>query len=77
MIQDNDNLPFGNNINNKGKSSAGIIFADKNCLNVDTDAHSLREIFISSQIHNTSILLLVETNTHSEKKELTTTFGRK
>ena len=70
MIQDDDNLPFGNNINNKGKSSAGIIFADKNCLNVDTDAHSLREIFISSQIHNTSILLLAETNTHSEKKGL-------
>ena len=68
MIQDDDNLPFGNNINNKGKSSAGIIFADKNCLNVDTDAHSLREIFISSQIHNTSILLLAETNTHPEKR---------
>lgn len=64
MIQDDDTLNFGNNINNKDKSSTRIIFTNTNGLNVDTDAHSLCEIILNSQIHNASIILLAETNTH-------------
>ena len=68
MIQDNDNFRFGDKNNNKQKSSTRIIFANANGLNVDTDAHSLRNIRINSQIHNASILLLVENNTHWKDK---------
>ena len=68
MIQDDDNFRFGDKTNNKDKSSTRIIFANTNGLNVDTDAHSLRKIRISSQIHNASILLLLENNTHWKEK---------
>ena len=69
MIQGNDdNLPFGININDKDKSSTRIIFAHTNGLNAGTDAHSLYEIVISSQIYNASVLLLAETNTHWKNK---------
>ena len=68
MIQDNDNFRFEDKNTNKQKSSTRIIFANANGLNVDTDAHSLRNIRINSQIHNTSILLLVKNNTHWKDK---------
>ena len=68
IIQDNDNIPFGNNINNKDKFPTRIIFSNTNGLNFDTDSHSLHELLISSQKYNTYILLLVETNTHWKNK---------
>ena len=77
MIQDDDNLLFGKNINNNDKSSTRIIFDNANGLNVDTDAHSLHERLISIQIHNASIFLLAETNTYWKKTNaLMITFRR-
>ena len=68
IIQDNDKISFGNNINNKDKFSTRIIFSNTNGLNFDTDSHSLHELLISSQKYNTYILLLVETDTHWKNK---------
>ena len=68
MIQDDDNLSFGNNIDNKDRSSTRIIFSNTNGLNLDINAHSLCEILVSNNMHNESILIFVETNTHWKKK---------
>ena len=57
MIQEDHNLPFGNNINNHDESSSRIIFTNTNGFNADTDAHSLRENVINSKINTTIILL--------------------
>ena len=76
MIQDDDNLPFENIINNHDEFSTRIIFTNTNGLNVYTDYHSLREVLINSKLHCTSVFLLAETNTYWKNKRNYDNFGR-
>ena len=58
MIPKDDNLPFGNNINEHDESATRILFTNTNGLNVDTDAHSFSEILINSKLKKINVLLL-------------------
>lgn len=76
MNDENDNLTFGNNINDHDKSSARILFVNQNGVYLCIDDHRLIELLNNSKQKNINILLLTETNTHWKNKRSTDSFRK-